>query len=168
MMGRGALLSIATLALVSVALAQAPATAPAPAPAAGSVEEVASVLAAFDRAYEGKDIDAIGKLVAPGTAAVFLMGDVADRWEGWAAIKAGLSVEFRRFKSIKLEPRPPRVQVRGTIAWFERFVVLEHASPDGESSVLARTTGVLERQEGGWRLVQYHLSVGPPRDTPRE
>ena len=77
-------------------------------------------------------------------------------------------MEFRRFKSISLEPRPPKVHVRGTIAWFERMVVLQHVAADGESSVLARTTGVLERQEGGWRLVQYHLSVGPPRDLPRE
>ena len=137
--------------------------------AADDKEDLKKVLERFDAAYQARDADAIAQLIAPDADVSFLMPDVGSRWVGLAAIKAGLRAEFSRFKAVRIEAQAPALHVRGSIAWFERVLVMNLTLSEGEASILARSTGVLEKRGASWLLVQQHLSVGGQRDSgPRD
>jgi len=130
------------------------------------VTAIRQVLEKFDRSYEAANVDAIAQLVSPDGEAVFYMTDVGDRWNGLPAIRAGLGTDFKRMKSAKIEGQPATVHLRGNLAWFERLLVLNIVVKEGEMAIFSRATGVLEKKNGQWLLVQLHMSVGAPRDAP--
>ena len=132
---------------------------------ADDLADVRAVLARFDKSYAGLDAAGVAALFAPDPDVVFYHTDVGDRWIGISAIKVGLSADMKRLKSLKVEGQPAAVHVRGTLAWFERLLVLNTAVKEGESSIFARATGVLEKRGGQWLLLQLHMSVGAPRDS---
>ena len=141
----------------------------APPARADDTADVRAVLQRFDKAYESLDAAGIAALFAPESEAVFFSFDVGDRWTGIPAIKVGLSADMRRVKSVKIEGQPAAVHVRGSLAWFERLMVMNVVVREGESSIFARATGVLEKRGSQWFLLQLHISVGAPRDSaPRD
>lgn len=49
----------------------------------------------------------------------------------------------------------------GRVAWFDELL-------DSASYGECRGTGVLEKIEGGWKIVQYHLTIPMPNDLAKD
>lgn len=136
--------------------------------AAGEADDSAAIrqlLSRFDAAQASEDLEALTGLIANDSDVVFFGPDLADRWVGFKAIRTGLAADFKRITSLKIEAQPARVHVRGDVAWFERLLVMNLVIREGETSLFARSTGVLERRGGRWLFVQVHTSVAAPRDS---
>lgn len=139
------------LSLIAFAI---PSQAAPPSGAAGAVEKA---LDAFHTAASKADEEAYFALLAPN--AVFLGTDATERWDK-AAFRAFAHPHFSKGKGWTFKPRDRRIDFSqdGRVAWFDELL-------DSESYGECRGTGVLEKAaDGGWKIVQYHLTIPMPND----
>lgn len=123
---------------------------------AGVAGEVHQVLDSFHDAAAVGDEDRYFAILPDD--AVFLGTDATERWTG----KQFRSFAMRYFKLpsawtyVPLE-RHVTLSADGTLAWFDE--VLDNAGY-GE----CRGTGVLQKRDDGWVVLQYNLTVPVPND----
>jgi ketosteroid isomerase-like protein len=87
---------------------------------------------------------------------VFLGTAPGERWEG-SEWRDFVHAHFSRGKGWTYAPSDRSVDIAATrdIAWFDETVDNEHFGA-------CRGTGVLRRADGGWRIVQYNLTIPVP------
>jgi ketosteroid isomerase-like protein len=130
-------------------------------------QEVKDFLAQYEAAYEKKDLGAIMKMIAPGAEVVFFEADEKGRYVGAGEIKSAYENSLKQVKSIKGEYKWTSVGSKGDVAWFATEVLFNVDIGQDKFKQLGRWTGVLEKKNGKWLLVQSHFSFpdqegGPP------
>jgi ketosteroid isomerase-like protein len=138
----------------------AQATPAKPAPPSAETTAIATVLDAFHAAAARADEEAYFALLAPN--AVFLGTDATERWDK-AAFRAFAHPYFAEGKGWTFTPRDRHVDLSrdGRVAWFDELL-------DSATYGECRGTGVLEKVDGGWKIVQYHLTIPMPNDLAKE
>ena len=133
---------------------------PAHAPPQAETAAVAAVLDAFHAAATRADEEAYFGLLAPN--AVFLGTDATERWNK-AAFRTFAHPYFAKGQGWTFTPRDRHVDFSqdGRIAWFDELL-------DSATYGECRGTGVLEMRDGGWKIVQYHLTIPMPNDLAKE
>jgi len=88
--------------------------------------------------------------------------DPAEWWEGDRAVKAWQAQIETFDDSLTFVPSGhAKGWVEGTVGWAaEEFTMTTPVAAD----VGVRTTGVWHREDDGWRLIQFHASIGVPND----
>lgn len=121
-------------------------------------KEVKDFLDAYARAYEKKDVAAIMAMIAPDPWVVFVETAANGRYVGPEAIKKSYEAEFGQFKSAETKYTWVSVRSKGDVAWFvaEEMSVVDLG--DEKLDLPARWSGVLEKRDGKWLLVQSHFS----------
>lgn len=157
-MPRSASLAVAAAALVL--LTALPPALPAQTPPAAETAAISKVLDAFHAAAARADEEAYFALLAPN--AVFLGTDPAERWDK-ASFRAFAHPYFAQGKGWTYTPRDRHVELSrdGRTAWFDEML-------DNASYGECRGSGALEKADGGWKIVQYNLSVPMPNDLAKE
>ncbi|MDT7041440.1 nuclear transport factor 2 family protein [Candidatus Nitronereus thalassa] len=88
---------------------------------------------------------------------------------GWEEFAKVMETEFRDTVEIKIPITHLQVTQRGDIAWFalELDYTRVTRTQDGLATkvIPLRETGVLERQQGTWQLVNWHESMQKPLQT---
>lgn len=116
----------------------------------------------FWRAISTQDLDLLSRAVAHDEGLVVFGTDAAERWIGASAFLSAEEQLMRAFDVESLERREETFQMhsRGGVAWFSTVIDLE-INVDGEVANFRglRTTGVLEKQDDAWVIVQAHTSV---------
>ncbi len=122
--------------------------------------EIGAVLDAFHTAASKADEQAYFDLLAPN--GVFLGTDATERWDK-TAFRAFAHPYFSQGKGWTFKPRDRHVDLSrdGKVAWFDELL-------DSESYGECRSTGVLEKIDGGWKITQYHLTIPMPNDLAKE
>jgi len=122
---------------------------------------VEQLLDEFWKAFENKDFDKLSEIIAHDTDMVIFGTDENERWAGWEVVKEALLKQFKAFKKIKIQTHNTVVHVSptGKSAWFslQRYISIE-TQENPEEGMKTRVTGVFEKRDGKWRLVQYHSS----------
>lgn len=138
----------------------AQATPASPVPPSAETTAIATVLDAFHSAAARADEEAYFALLAPN--AVFLGTDATERWDK-AAFRAFAHPYFAQGKGWTFTPRDRHVDLSrdGRVAWFDELL-------DSATYGECRGTGVLEKLDGGWKIVQYHLTIPMPNDLAKE
>ena len=159
-MRRARTVAIGLAVSLAVALASGAAGAAGAASVAADTAAVAAVLDAFHAAAARADEAAYFGLLAPN--AVFLGTDAGERWDK-PAFRAFAHPYFAQGKGWAFVPRDRHVDfaAEGRVAWFDELL-------DSASYGECRGTGVLERSDVGWRVVQYHLTIPVPNDLAKE
>ena len=90
------------------------------------------------------------------TDGVFLGTDATERWTV-DEFKAYAKPHFDKGKgwTYKTTERHVDVDVKGVYAWFDELLANEKLGP-------CRGSGVLRRESGVWKIVQYNLSIPIP------
>jgi ketosteroid isomerase-like protein len=134
-----------------------------------ALHEVEARVAAFREALARGDAPAAAGSLAPAPDAVVLgMDPLAEAGIGEGAVLAAIEsidgTEDARTPDLRV-----RVNAREKVGWFGTHLELRPDSTAARRRV--RMSGVFERgEEGGWRLVQLHLSPAnaPPPTAPRD
>ena len=124
--------------------------------------ELAALTQRMYAAQAAGEVEWLAGLVTSSDAALTIGSDAAEWWEGgerirelWRAqIAAGLGdaqAELLRVRAFE----------EGDVGWVADEARLEMP---GGSSVTMRTTTVFHREDGEWRLVHGHSSVGVPNE----
>ena len=124
---------------------------------------VKMVLDQVQKAMTTEDMEMFSALIAHDADMVSFGTDASERWVGWDALKASMEQQFEAFDNMKMDIRDQVIKVSsaGDAAWFSE--ILDWGIETGGQTVNidgARATGVLEKRNGKWLLVQMHFSVG--------
>ncbi len=123
--------------------------------------EVRDTLLRFYEVFSAGDLEGFAQIIAQEDDEGVLVigtdpGDWAEGRERWIAAREAL---MHAMEGLRLEPgEEPQGYEEGSMGWVAdrpRAVL-----PDG--TISTRLTGVVRQEEGEWRLVHIHLSVGVP------
>jgi uncharacterized protein (TIGR02246 family) len=127
---------------------------------------VQSVLDQWLQANRDQDIESYMKIFAPDED-IMNLGVSGERWIGWKALKERTMKSYEAIDKIDFSVRDRVIKVHGsgTVAWF--FLVLDiNFIFQGEAISVekVRLTGVLDKRDENWVVVQSHASV-PATET---
>jgi uncharacterized protein (TIGR02246 family) len=127
-------------------------------------EEAAAkaVVAQLWQAFESQDLDLLSQVMAHDPDMIIIGTDAAERWVGYEAFMAAEEQMAAGFDVEQLSVHDEVLTIHGSgkAAWFsvildgEVTVGGEHVSVEG-----VRVTGVLEKRDPKWVIVQYHSSL---------
>ena len=121
-----------------------------------------AVSAQLWQAMESQDLDLMSQVMAHDPDMIIFGTDAAERWVGYEAFMAAEEQMAAAFDVEQLSVHDEVLTIHGSgeVAWFS--VVMDgkgtvggkHFSVEG-----VRITGVLEKRDARWVIVQYHSSV---------
>lgn len=123
---------------------------------------VREALQRFYGAFSAGDASAFERVVSRATDGMVIGTGPTEWLDGREAWLAGYREQIAAIPGIRLEAGAPRGWEEGSVGWAAdrpRFVF-----PDG-TVFPTRLTAVLRREEGEWRLVQAHFSLGVPDEV---
>jgi len=122
--------------------------------------KVQSVLDQYVQAFETEDMELMSKIFAHDEDMVAV--GAGGRWVGWEKWKEEFIEAFESFDDIDISVMNQviKVHVSGNVAWFSEIEDWNFVA-QGEADSLegVRFTGVLEKRDGNWVIVQFHISI---------
>jgi len=83
--------------------------------------------------------------------------DPAEWWEGYAAITGVFKTQLEEAGGFEVLPGTPRAYCDGLIGWVAGRPGIKLL--DG-TEISARLTAVFQKEQAGWKIVQWHFSTG--------
>lgn len=123
---------------------------------------VQSVLQQYVLANETQDFELIEKIWAPSENIVMIGTDSDERLVGWKMIEKAIKHQFSQFQETKITVSNQLIRINETAnsAWFSELLAYNFIYKDGAKRFNGmRFTGVLEKINDRWLLVQGHLSI---------
>jgi ketosteroid isomerase-like protein len=88
--------------------------------------------------------------------------DPSEIWYGFDQIKENLEENFRTYGKWNIMSKNLRVHKTGDMAVFSDEVELSARFQESSIAEDARMSGVLVRENGEWKILQAHFSLGIP------
>lgn len=124
---------------------------------------VKGVVDAFTSIFVSEDMDLLSRTFAHDSDMVLFGTDESERWVGWDEFRASVEVQFASYEDTEVTTRNQVIHVNaaGETAWFSELVDMSLTAGGEQVEVPGmRVTGVLEKRNGVWVIVQMHASVG--------
>lgn len=126
--------------------------------------EVKDFLARQIQAFAKKDLNALMSMLAPDASVVMLGNGPDERWVGPAEIKKAYENQMAQYKSETIKLVRTSIGAEQNIAWFAtQALVDEVKEPTGKATLRINWSGVLQKRDGKWLLVQSHFSFPAQR-----
>ncbi len=128
-----------------------------------TAEEAAAraVVDMWEQMWLNEDIALFDEAFAHDPDMVIFGTDEAEYWVGYEAARESLGYQLEVFEDTESTTRNQVVKVHesGEVAWFSQMMDFEVTSGQERVEVTAWFSGVLEKRNGGWKIVQFHASV---------
>jgi len=125
-------------------------------------EKVALVLEKYVIANERQESDLVKQIWAPNPDIVVFGTNSDETLIGWDAISAAMDRQFKSFEDtyISVHDQIIKINETGNTAWFSEIVNYNYIY-QGEARQYEglRFTGVLQKVDGEWFIVQSHMSI---------
>ena len=127
--------------------------------------EVNALLDKYIQAFRTKDLALASEVYAHDADLIVYGSSPSDRRKGWAQTEQYLKTYFAAVDGIEivLKERNIKVHKSRRVAWFAQ--VLEWIEAEGGKFYAMnglRITGVLEKRDHNWVIIQLHASGPPP------
>jgi uncharacterized protein (TIGR02246 family) len=127
--------------------------------------EANALLDKYIQAFQKRDIDLACEVYAHDSGLIVYGSSPSDRRLGWNETEEYLKKYFAAVDRIEiaLQERNVKFHKTGDVAWFAQ--VLRWTETEGGKTYTMdglRITGVLEKRDRGWVIVQLHASGPPP------
>jgi len=125
-------------------------------------EKVALVLEKYVIANEEQNLNLIKEVWAANPDIVVIGTNSNETLIGWEAIKNALKRQFETIEDTYISVRDQRIEINdtGNTSWFSEIVnynYIYQGKPVKYEGL--RFTGVLEKINGDWFIVQSHMSI---------
>ena len=128
-----------------------------------AISEVQLVLERYVLANESKSIDLLKEVWAQDEDIVIFGTDSDEKLMGWTQVKNTFQKQFENFEEtyISVTDQNIRINCDGKTAWFSEILNYNYTTVEGTSKRFEgiRFTGVLEKRDGNWLIVQSHMSI---------
>ncbi|MCB0822688.1 MAG: nuclear transport factor 2 family protein [Bacteroidales bacterium] len=125
-------------------------------------EQVKLVLEKYVIANEKEDLQLVKEIWAPSPDIVVFGTNSDEKIVGWDAIQEALDKQYRSVEETYISVRDQVIQVdpTGSVAWFSEIMNYSYIY-QGEALNFEglRFTGVLQKIDGTWYIVQSHISI---------
>lgn len=125
-------------------------------------EAVKSVIHQFFTALDEQDLQTMEYITAHDPGMVHIGTDTDEYWVGWDRLKEDTIRMFEGLKSYQADIQDLRITLSqsGDVAWFT-FILNTEVETEQETvqTENGRYSGVMEKRDGHWQLVQTHLSM---------
>jgi ketosteroid isomerase-like protein len=125
-------------------------------------DKVIQVIDNYSKAHEERDLNLLMSCFSDDPDIIILGTDEDELWVEKMSMGESQQVAYETFDKITLSVRDRMVKMNqsGTEAWFYIKVNWYVESGGNEFSINGvRTTGVLEKQNKQWKIVQLHTSM---------
>lgn len=123
--------------------------------------ELKRVLEEFYSALGHGDKERLGGLVSSQAGVLGIGTDTAEWWEGSEVLQTKMQKQMEEMGHFELSGGAARAWEEGSVGWAADEVTLK--MQDGTESAL-RVSAVFHKEEGKWKMVQFHVSVGVPNE----
>jgi uncharacterized protein (TIGR02246 family) len=127
--------------------------------------EASALLDKYLRAFQSRNLALASEVYAHDGDLIVYGSNPSDRRYGWRQTEEYLRDYFASVESIEvvLKERNIRVHASGDVAWFAQVLTWREVEK-GKTYTMdgLRFTGVLEKRNGAWLIVQLHASGPPP------
>ena len=135
------------------------------------ISAIRTVLERYAIARENEDLSIIEEIWAPDEDIILIGTDSDENLVGWEEIRKAIRRQFGSFENtlISITDQEIKINKNGNTAWFSQMLNYNFIfNSEAMSFEGIRFTGVLEKREGQWRLVQGHLSIPVEVDIEEE
>lgn len=129
-----------------------------------SVEVENVVRALFDAVSKG-DIGEIENLFSQKDGVIAIGSDPAEMWAGNNAIVRAFTEQLQSSGARQIQTGEISAWVEGTVGWASELRTIRRSKGKAMS---IRHTFVLHTENGRWKIVQMHVSIGVPNDELRQ
>lgn len=134
------------------------------------LSEIRTILEKYELASENENFEICEEIWSPREDIVLIGTHRDEKLMGWEEIEEAIKSQHGSFEEtfISITDQEIRLNKTGNTAWFSECLSFNFIYNDEAMSYEGiRFTGVLEKTEGKWRLVQGHLSI-PAEDMKEE
>lgn len=127
--------------------------------------DAAQTLEQFGRMWESENMNTFDRIIADDADMVVIGTDAAEFIVGHDAFRQARAEQFEAFENVEFNvlSRSLKLSDSGTVAWFtQQFDLFTVAEGNPVNLEDLRLSGVMERRDGRWRIVQLHTSVPVP------
>ncbi len=127
-----------------------------------NVNEITALINSYLNAYQHRDINALAAVVATDDKFVALGTDESEVWMGWEEFKTAAEKLFGAMDEIHWErEKTQKINFSrdGNVAWFIEELTGNFVTAGEKHSCDFRFSGVCEKRDGSWKIVQFHRSV---------
>ncbi|MDZ4716701.1 MAG: nuclear transport factor 2 family protein [Cytophagales bacterium] len=132
------------------------------------VANVKAVVDQFEQFWETEDMELLSKIMANDASLNGFGSEASEIFKGWENFRSSAQQMLPAFENTKINVRDQVITVHpsGTMAWFSEQWDWDMLY-NGEAATVSdmRLTGVLEKRNGKWIIVQFHNSE-PVRPAP--
>lgn len=127
-----------------------------------SKEEIKHIIEQFFKAMDTQDYELLSEMLAHDDQMVHIGTDEDEIWKGWNELHTATLEQFKNLEYYRAEIRDLQINLsaKATVAWYSHLLNARIKS-NGELTEWqdARFTGVLEKRQNQWKLVQTHVSL---------
>ena len=126
------------------------------------LSKIENVLEQYAIANESRDFNLIEKIWATDDDIVLIGTHANEKLIGWEQIQKAIKKQYSEFEDTYISVIEQKITINdsGTTAWFSEFLNYNFIHEGQAMSFEGiRFTGVLEKREDQWLLVQGHLSI---------
>ncbi len=116
----------------------------------------------INTAFESEDMEMLSKCFSHDPDMVIFGTDAAERWVGWDAFAQAQQQFFEAQEESDLSTRDMVIHIHqtGEVAWMSYLMDWKgQALGEPFDFTGIRMTGVMEKQDGNWVIVQWHGSI---------
>ncbi|NNM03820.1 MAG: nuclear transport factor 2 family protein [Gemmatimonadetes bacterium] len=157
----GSLFFTASLLAASCAPASEPANETPPVDLSAEEAAARAVVNMWEQMWLEEDIALFDAAFSQDSDMVIFGTDAAEYWVGHDTARESLAFQLEVFEDTESTVRNQVVKVHdsGEVAWFTEMMDLEVTSGEDRAELTVWFSGVLEKKDDGWKIVQFHASV---------
>jgi hypothetical protein len=123
--------------------------------------ELKNTMLRFYESMTAGDASAVERLFSRQSGVLAIGTDPNEWWEGHETIARILKTQLREMGRIQIKAGVPTAFVEGMVGWAADRPTFR--LPDGQA-VPFRATAVFQKENGEWKIVQFHFSIGVPNE----
>lgn len=119
-------------------------------------DEIKKILSKYYEAMIKRDHLFINQLISKQSGTLVIGTDPNEWWVGHNHIMSISQKQSDEMSGLELVKSDPIAYRKDNVAWIADQALFKL----GETEIPCRITGVLEKEEEGWKFVQIHSSIG--------
>ncbi|SMO47305.1 nuclear transport factor 2 family protein [Fodinibius sediminis] len=130
--------------------------------------EIRATIEQFFTALDKQEFKLMNNIIAHDTEMVHIGTDRDEIWKGWQVLRTATVEQFKELEYYDADIKNLQINLSdtGQVAWYAHLLDARIKSNGREHRWLdARFTGVLEKRNGQWVLVQTHVSLPEAKQT---
>lgn len=125
-------------------------------------EEIEQAIHKFFHSMDVQDFDLMKEVTAQKEDMVHIGTDTDEIWRGWSELNEATLEQFENLQFYKASIRDLSIHLSdtGKVAWYFHLLDAKIKSKTNVQTWKgARFTGVLEKTDRNWQIVQTHVSI---------